>query len=420
MIEAIQHSDLTHANGTLNIDRIREDFPILHQELNGKPLVYFDNAATTQKPIQVIETLTNYYLNNNANIHRGIHTLAERATADFEATRDAVKEFINSAEREEIIFTKGTTDSINLVASTWGRTNIKEGDEIVLSSMEHHSNMVPWQMLAKEKKAVIKYLPMNDAGELIAESFDNIITSKTKILACVHVSNTLGTINPIKELIAKAHAVGAVTLIDGAQAASHLDVDVMDLNTDFYAFSGHKIYAPTGVGILYGKRTILEAMPPYQGGGEMISEVSYETCSYNELPYKFEAGTPNIADVVGLHTAIKYINALGKEAIRSYENELLEYAVIKLKQIEGLRLIGTAQHKVSVQSFVFADIHHQDLGIILDKEGVAIRTGHHCTQPLMSRLGVTGTSRASFAFYNTKEEINQFIAAIYKAITLFR
>jgi len=420
MIETIQHTDLTHPNGTLNIERIREDFPILHQELNGKPLVYFDNAATTQKPIQVIETLTDYYLNNNANIHRGIHTLAERATADFEATRDAVKEFIHAVEREEIIFTKGTTDSINLVAATWGRANINEGDEIVLSAMEHHSNMVPWQMLAKEKKAIIKYLPINDAGELLPETFDAIITKKTKLLACVHVSNTLGTINPIKELIAKAHSVGAVTLIDGAQAASHLDLDVIDLDTDFYVLSGHKIYAPTGVGVLYGKRAVLEAMPPYQGGGEMIAEVTYEGFTTNELPYKFEAGTPNIADVVGLHTAIRYITVLGKEAIRTYENELLEYAVFHLKQIEGLRLIGTAKHKVSVQSFVFTDIHHQDLGIILDKEGVAVRTGHHCTQPLMNRLGVTGTSRASFAFYNTKAEIDQMIAAIHKAIKLFR
>ena len=420
MIETIQHTDLTHPNGTLNIERIREDFPILHQELNGKPLVYFDNAATTQKPIQVIETLTDYYLNNNANIHRGIHTLAERATADFEATRDAVKEFIHAAEREEIIFTKGTTDGINLVAATWGKANINEGDEIVLSAMEHHSNMVPWQMLAKEKKAIIKYLPINDAGELLPEAFDSIITKKTKLLACVHVSNTLGTINPIKELITKAHAVGAVTLIDGAQAASHLDIDVIDLDTDFYVLSGHKIYAPTGVGVLYGKHAVLEAMPPYQGGGEMIAEVTYEGFTTNELPYKFEAGTPNIADVVGLHTAIRYITVLGKEAIRVYENELLEYAVLHLKQIEGLRLIGTAKHKVSVQSFVFSDIHHQDLGIILDKEGIAVRTGHHCTQPLMNRLGVTGTSRASFAFYNTKAEIDQMIAAIHKAIKLFR
>lgn len=419
MIDTI-NTDLITADGKLNIDRIREDFPILYQEVNGKPLVYFDNAATTQKPIQVVEALTAYYLNDNANIHRGIHTLAERATAAFEETRNAIQSFINAREREEIIFTKGTTDGINLVAATWGRMNIKEGDEIVVSAMEHHSNMVPWHMLAQQAKAVVKILPMNDAGELLTEAFDTVITNKTKLVACVHVSNTLGTINPIKHIIQKAHAVGAVVLIDGAQAVSHLDIDVQDLDADFYAFSAHKLYGPTGVGVLYGKRSLLEAMPPYQGGGEMISEVTYESCTYNEIPYKFEAGTPNIADVVALKEAITYINSVGKEAIRNYENELLEYAVSKFKHIEGLRLIGTAKEKVAVQSFVFADIHHQDLGIILDKEGVAIRTGHHCTQPLMGRLGVSGTSRASFAFYNTKEEIDQLIAAIHKAIKLFR
>jgi cysteine desulfurase / selenocysteine lyase len=419
MINTI-NKDLFNSDGTLNIERIREDFPILHQDVNGKPLVYFDNAATTQKPIQVVESLTAYYLNDNANIHRGIHTLAERATADYEATRNTVKTFINANEREEIIFTRGTTEGINLVAATWGNMNIKEGDEIVVSAMEHHSNMVPWHMLAQRTKAVVKILPMNDAGELLTEAFDTIITSKTKLVACVHVSNALGTINPIKQLIAKAHAVGAIALIDGAQAISHLDVDVQDLDADFYAFSAHKLYGPTGVGILYGKRVLLEAMPPYQGGGEMISEVTYEGCTYNELPYKFEAGTPNIADVVAFKTSIEYINSIGKKVIRDYENELLSYAVTQLQKIEGIRLIGTAKEKVSVQSFVFSDIHHQDLAIILDKEGVAIRTGHHCTQPLMGRLGLTGTSRASFAFYNTKEEIDQFIAGIYKAIKLFR
>ncbi len=414
------NKDLFNSDGTLNIERIREDFPILHQDVNGKPLVYFDNAATTQKPVQVVEALTAYYLNDNANIHRGIHTLAERATADYEATRDTVKTFINANEREEIIFTRGTTEGINLVAATWGNMNIKEGDEIVVSAMEHHSNMVPWHMLAQRTKAVVKILPMNDAGELLTEAFDTIITSKTKLLACVHVSNALGSINPIKQLIAKAHAVGAIALIDGAQAVSHLDIDVQDLDADFYAFSAHKLYGPTGVGILYGKRALLEAMPPYQGGGEMISEVTYEGCTYNELPYKFEAGTPNIADVVAFKTSFDYIATIGKKAIRDYEHELLTYAVSQLEKIEGIRLIGTAKEKVSVQSFVFADIHHQDLAIILDKEGVAIRTGHHCTQPLMGRLGLTGTSRASFAFYNTKGEIDQFIAGIYKAIKLFR
>jgi cysteine desulfurase/selenocysteine lyase len=413
-------SDLVLQDGKLNIDRIREDFPILHQEVNGKPLVYFDNAATTQKPIQVVESLTNYYLNNNANIHRGIHTLAERATADFEATRDSVQQFLNATEREEIIFTRGTTESINLVAATWGNINIKEGDEIVVSAMEHHSNMVPWHMLAQRKKAILKIIPMNDAGELQLENISDFITSKTKLVACVHVSNTLGTINPVKEIIQAAHAVGAVTLIDGAQAVSHLDIDVQDLDTDFYAFSGHKLYGPTGVGVLYGKRNLLEAMPPYQGGGEMISEVTYQGCTYNELPYKFEAGTPNIADVIALKTAIDYVTLLTKKAIRDHENELLAYGKERMQSLEKIQFIGTAKQKVSVISFVFPDIHHQDLGILLDKSGVAIRTGHHCTQPLMGRLGISGTSRASFAVYNTKEEIDTFIRAIEKAIRLFR
>ncbi|MFN8416141.1 MAG: cysteine desulfurase [Cytophagaceae bacterium] len=413
-------SDLVLQDGKLNIERIREDFPILHQEVNGKPLVYFDNAATTQKPIQVVESLTNYYLNNNANIHRGIHTLAERATADFEATRDSVQQFLNSAEREEIIFTRGTTESINLVAATWGNMNIKEGDEIVVSAMEHHSNMVPWHMLAQRKKAIVKIIPMNDASELQLDKLSDIITSKTKLVACVHVSNTLGSINPVKDIIKAAHAVGAVTLIDGAQAVSHLDIDVQDLDADFYAFSGHKLYGPTGVGVLYGKRAILEAMPPYQGGGEMISEVTYQGCTYNELPYKFEAGTPNIADVIALKTAIDYVNLLTKKAIREHENDLLVYGRERMESLEKIQFIGTAKNKVSVISFVFPDIHHQDLGIILDKSGVAIRTGHHCTQPLMGRFGISGTSRASFAVYNTKEEIDSFIRAIEKAIRLFR
>lgn len=413
-------SDLVLQDGKLNIDRIREDFPILHQEVNGKPLVYFDNAATTQKPIQVVESLTNYYLNNNANIHRGIHTLAERATADFEATRDCVQSFLNASEREEIIFTRGTTESINLVAATWGNVNLKEGDEIVVSAMEHHSNMVPWHMLAQRKKATVKIIPMNDAGELQLDKLSDIITSKTKLVACVHVSNTLGSINPVKEIIQAAHSVGAVTLIDGAQAVSHLDIDVQDLDADFYAFSGHKLYGPTGVGVLYGKRALLEAMPPYQGGGEMISEVTYQGCTYNELPYKFEAGTPNIADVIALKTAIDYVNLLTKKAIRDHENELLAYGRERMESLEKIQFIGTAKQKVSVISFVFPDIHHQDLGIILDKSGVAIRTGHHCTQPLMGRLGISGTSRASFAVYNTKEEIDSFIRAIEKAIRLFR
>ncbi|MDF2454566.1 MAG: cysteine desulfurase / L-selenocysteine selenide-lyase (L-alanine-forming) [Cytophagaceae bacterium] len=404
----------------LDIAEIRRQFPVLNQQVNDKPLVYLDNAATTQKPLAVIDALKNYYQKDNANIHRGIHTLAERATADFEKTRDAVKTFIGAEYREEIIFTKGTTEGINLVAQTWGRANLKEGDEILLSAMEHHSNMVPWQMIAHEKKALIKIIPINDAGELLMDEYEQLLNSRTKLVAVVHASNALGTINPIKQIVQLAHRHGAVVLIDGAQSTSHLDIAVSDWSADFFVFSGHKVYGPTGVGVLYGKRALLEAMPPYQGGGEMIGEVRYDGFTWNELPYKFEAGTPNIADVIALKAALDFIDVLGKQNIRSYENSLLQYAYSKLEHLEGLRFIGTAKEKVSIQSFVFNDIHHQDLGIILDKEGIAIRTGHHCTQPLMGRLAITGTSRASFAVYNTIEEIDRLEAGLKKAIKLFR
>lgn len=404
----------------LDIAEIRRQFPVLNQQVNDKPLVYFDNAATTQKPLAVIDALKNYYQKDNANIHRGIHTLAERATADFEKTRDAVKAFIGAEHREEIIFTKGTTEGINLVAQTWGRANLNEGDEILISGMEHHSNMVPWQMIAQEKKAIIKIIPINDAGELLMEEYEKLLTSRTKLVAVVHASNALGSINPVKQIIQLAHRSGAVVLIDGAQSTSHLDIAVSDWSADFFVFSGHKVYGPTGVGVLYGKRALLEAMPPYQGGGEMIGEVRYDGFTWNELPYKFEAGTPNIADVIALKAALDFIDLLGKQNIRNYENSLLQYAYSKLEQLEGLRFIGTAKEKVSIQSFVFNDIHHQDLGIILDKEGIAIRTGHHCTQPLMGRLCITGTSRASFAVYNTIEEIDRLDAGLKKAIKLFR
>jgi cysteine desulfurase / selenocysteine lyase len=404
----------------LDTAAIRRQFPILNQQVNDKPLIYFDNAATTQKPLVVIDAIKQYYQKDNANIHRGVHTLAERATADFEKTRDAVKAFIGATHREEIIFTKGTTDSINLVAQTWGKANLKEGDEILLSAMEHHSNMVPWQMIAQEKKAIIRIIPINDAGELLMEEYERLLNSRTKLVAVVHVSNTLGTVNPIKHIIQLAHRHGALVLIDGAQSASHLDITVSDWSADFFVFSGHKVYGPTGVGILYGKRDLLEAMPPYQGGGEMIGEVRYDGFTWNELPYKFEAGTPNIADVIALKAALDFISILGKEHIRKYENHLLQYACTKLESLEGIRFIGTAKEKVSILSFVFNDIHHQDLGIILDKEGIAIRTGHHCTQPLMGRLKLSGTSRASFAVYNTIEEIDRLEAGLKKAIKLFR
>ncbi|MBC7486405.1 MAG: cysteine desulfurase [Cytophagaceae bacterium] len=404
----------------LDIAEIRRQFPVLHQQVNDKPLVYLDNAATTQKPLAVIDAIKNYYQKDNANIHRGIHTLAERATADFEKTRDAVKAFIGAEHREEIIFTKGTTEGINLVAQTWGRAYLKEGDEILISGMEHHSNMVPWQMIAQEKKAIIKIIPINDAGELLMDEYEKLLNSRTKLVAVVHASNTLGSINPVKQIIQLAHRHGAIVLIDGAQSTSHLDITVSDWSADFFVFSGHKVYGPTGVGILYGKRALLEAMPPYQGGGEMIGEVRYDGFTWNELPYKFEAGTPNIADVIALKSALDFISVLGKQNIRTYENSLLQYACAKLKSLEGIRFIGTANDKVSILSFVFNDIHHQDLGIILDKEGIAIRTGHHCTQPLMGRLRITGTSRASFAVYNTMEEIDRLEAGLKKAIKLFR
>lgn len=398
----------------LDIQRIRNDFPILDQQINGKPLVYFDNAATTQKPKQVIEALSGYYEGYNANIHRGIHHLAEKATAAFEDSRKAIKSFLNASSDEEIIFTYGTTDGINLVAQTYGRAFLKEGDEIIITTMEHHSNIVPWQMLCEEKGCVLKVIPITDSGEIIFEEYQKLLSEKTKFVSVVHVSNALGTINPVKEIIEEAHKVGAKVLIDGAQASSHLAIDVQALDVDFYVFSAHKLYGPTGMGALYGKKEILNAMPPYRGGGEMIKEVSFEKTTYNELPYKFEAGTPNIADVIAVKSAIDYINYWGKENIAAYEDELLKYGTEKLSEIEGLKIIGQAKEKVSVISFIIEGIHPQDIGVILDQQGIAVRTGHHCTQPLMKRLGIVGTSRASFSMYNTKEEIDSLVAGIQK------
>jgi cysteine desulfurase / selenocysteine lyase len=398
----------------LNINKIRQDFPILDEVINGKQLVYFDNAATTQKPIQVLDALANYYGHYNANIHRGIHHLAEKATSAFEASRKAIQAFMNAKLTEEIIFTYGTTDGINLVAQTYGRRFLKEGDEIIISTLEHHSNIVPWQMLCEEKGCVLKIIPINDAGELLMDEYEKLLTERTKFVSVVHVSNALGTINPVKEIIQKAHAVGAKVLIDGAQASSHLTIDVQDLDVDFYVMSAHKLYGPTGMGALYGKKALLDAMPPYRGGGEMIKEVTFEKTTYNELPYKFEAGTPNIADVVAVKNALDYIADLGKENIASYENELLKYGTAALQEIEGLKIIGQAKEKVSVISFVLDGIHPQDVGVILDQQGIAVRTGHHCTQPLMKRLGLAGTSRASFAVYNTTEEIDRLVNGIRK------
>lgn len=391
----------------INVASIREEFPILHQKINGKPLVYFDNAATTQKPQSVINVLNNYYEEINANIHRGIHTLAERATSAFEETRKTAQRFINSKESEEIIFTKGTTEGINLVASSYGRANLKPGDEVIISTMEHHSNIVPWQMICEEKGALLKIIPINEAGEIIFEEYEKLLSNKTKIVAVVHVSNSLGTINPVKKIIERAHSVGAVVLIDGAQAASHLDIDVQDLDCDFYAMSGHKVYGPTGCGILYGKRALLEAMPPYQGGGEMIKDVSFAKTTYNDLPYKFEAGTPNIADVVALKHALIFVDRIGKINIRAHENELLSHAYSTFININGFKPIGMARNKVSVVSFIMEGTHHFDIGMMLDARGIAIRTGHHCTQPLMDWYKIEGTARASFAVYNTKQEVEQ-------------
>ncbi len=404
----------------LDIQKIREEFPILHQEVNGKPLIYFDNAATNQKPQRVIDALVHHYQKDNANIHRGIHTLAERSTSAFEATRKAVQEFINANEAEEIIFTKGTSESINLVASSFGRKFLNDGDEVLISAMEHHSNIVPWQMICEERGATLKVMPINRKGDIILEEVDALLSEKTKLVAFNHASNSLGTVNPVKELIGKAKAVGAKVLVDGAQATSHLTVDVQALGVDFYAFSAHKMYGPTGLGVLYGKRDILEKMPPYQGGGEMIKDVSFGKTTYNDIPYKFEAGTPDIGNVIAFKAAIEFVNELGKENIAAYEHQLLTHATAELEKIEGVRIIGTAKEKVSVVSFEVEGIHHFDLGMWLDAKGVAVRTGHHCTQPLMDFYCIEGTARASFSVYNTIEEIDAFVIALKDTISKFK
>ena len=399
-----------------DVQAVRNQFPILSRTVKDKALVYFDNAATAQKPQAVIDALVHYYSMNNANVHRGIHSLAEEATADMEATRDALASFINAASREEIIFTKGTTESINLVAYTWGFANIKEGDEIVVSGMEHHSNMVPWQIVCNRIGATLKIIPVNDQGEIIFEDYEKLLSPKTKLVSIVHASNSIGTINPVADIIAAAKKVGAVTLIDGAQSTVHLNIDVQSLDCDFFACSSHKLYGPTGVGILYGKKELLEAMPPFNGGGEMISEVTYDNFKVNQLPYKFEAGTPNIADIVAFKAAIDFINNVGKSAIHQWETHLLQHATKQLQQIPKVRLIGTAHQKVAVNSFIIEGIHPQDIGILLDNKGIAVRTGNHCTEPLMNHFKIPGTIRASYAMYNTIEEIDYFITSLQKAI----
>ena len=405
---------------SINIEAIRNDFPILKREVNGKPLVYFDNGATSQKPQIVIDTISYYYSFENSNIHRGIHTLSQEATNSYESAREKIKTFVNAKHSHEIIFTSGTTSSINIVASSFGKKYLKKGDEIIISTMEHHSNIVPWQMICEEAAAVLKVIPINDKGEIIIEEFNKLLTSKTKLVAVSHVSNTLGTINPIKEIITKAHSFNIPVLIDGAQAVPHTKVDVQELDCEFYAFSGHKMFGPTGVGILYGKESWLNDLPPYQGGGDMIKTVTFEKTTYNELPHKFEAGTPNIVGGIGLGIAVDYINSIGIDKIEAYEHELLVYATEQINQIEGVRIIGEAKNKASVLSFVVDGTHPTDIGLILDKLGIAIRTGHHCTEPLMNRLNVPGTARASFAFYNTFEEIDIFIAALKRAVKMLK
>ncbi|MDF2382589.1 cysteine desulfurase [Nostoc ellipsosporum NOK] len=403
---------------SLDITAIRQQFPVLQREVKGHPLVYLDNAATSQKPKVVIDALVDYYSGYNANIHRGIHTLAEEATAAFEATRDTVAHFINAATREQIIFTRGTTESINLVAQTWGRQHVNKGDEIIISGMEHHSNIVPWQLLCLEKEAVLKVIPVLDNGELDIEAYKSLLSPRTKIVSVVHVSNALGTVNPVKEIIDAAHQHGAVVMIDGAQSSVHLDIDVQALDCDFFAMSAHKVYGPTGIGVLYGKKELLDEMPVFQGGGEMIKEVSFEGTTFNELPYKYEAGTPNIADTVAFKAALDFVEATGKDRMRRHEDQLLAYATDQLQQLPGLRIIGQAADKISLVSFVIDGIHPQDIGILLDTQGIAVRTGHHCAQPLMHRFGIPGTVRASFAVYNTMEELDRLIAGLQRAIKL--
>lgn len=401
------------------VREIREEFPALRQQVYGKNLIYFDNGATSQKPQVVLDAINKYYSKDNANIHRGVHYMSQRATAEFEEARKIIQRYIKARKSEEVIFTKGTTDSINLVAFSFGEL-LKEGDEILITAMEHHSNIVPWQMLCERKNLKLRVAPINKKGELIMEEFDKLLNERTKLVSIIHISNTLGTINPVKEIVQKVHAVGAKILVDGAQSIQHMPIDVKDLDCDFFVFSGHKVFGPTGIGVLYGKEDLLDKMPPYQGGGDMISKVTFERTTYNELPFKFEAGTPHIAGGICLGEAIKFLSQLDIDAIQRHEKELAEYAQDMLDTFEGMRIIGEAKHKTSVVSFVVDGIHPFDLGTLLDKQGIAVRTGHHCTQPLMDFFGVPGTVRASFAFYNTRQEIDTFIAAVEKSIGMLR
>ena len=404
---------------TLDINKLRQDFPILSEKIYGKPLVYFDNAATTQTPTQVTDIMVEYYNKYNSNIHRGIHYLSNKSTEGAENARLKVQKFINAAHSHEVIFTSGATESVNLVANSFGECYISEGDEVIVSEMEHHSNIVPWQMLCQRKKATLKVLPFNDNGELMIEKLEDLITDRTKILAVNHISNSLGTINPIKGIIDFAHSKNVPVLIDAAQSVQHKKIDVQALDADFLVFSGHKLYGPTGIGVLYGKEKFLNEMPPWQGGGEMIQEVTFEKTTYNELPFKFEAGTPNYIDAIGLGAAIDYVEAIGLDSIDAYEQELLAYATEKFNAIPGMRIYGTAKNKTSVISFLVEGIHFYDMGMLLDQMGIAVRTGTHCTEPVMQHFGIDGTVRASFAFYNTKEEIDALLAGIEKVCKMF-
>lgn len=415
---SVPHSPASDPH-SYNVERIRADFPILHQNVHGHPLVYLDNAATTQKPRQVIDAITHYYEHDNANIHRGVHALSQRATDEYELARRTAQEFVGAEDCREIIFVRSTTEAINLVAQTYGRQNLKPGDGVLITAMEHHSNIVPWQMICEEKHAKLRVAPINEAGELVLDEFEKLLTSKTKLVAIAHLSNALGTINPVRQIVEMAHAKGIPVMVDGAQAAPRLPVNVRELDCDFYAFSGHKIYGPTGIGVLYGKLALLEAMPPYQGGGDMISSVAFERTVYNKVPHKFEAGTPDISGPIGLKAALDYVTRLRIENIERHENELLEYATKRVSALPGIKLIGTAKNKAGVLSFVMEGVHPHDIGTILDQEGIAIRTGHHCAQPVMERYGIPATARASFGLYNTKEEIDVLVSGIKKVQEVF-
>jgi cysteine desulfurase / selenocysteine lyase len=406
-------------SATLDVERIRLDFPILHQQVHGKPLVYLDNAATAQKPRIVLDTLRRYYMADNANVHRAVHLLSSRATTAYESARVKAQRFLGAADEREIVFVRGTTEAINLVAYSFGKRFIKPGDEILITAMEHHSNIVPWQMVCEDRGAILRVAPINEAGEMVMPEFEKLINERTRLVALCHISNALGTVNPIDKIIALAHARNIPVLVDGAQSAPHMAINVQEMDCDFYAFSGHKLYGPTGIGVLYGKASLLEVMPPYQGGGDMISSVTFEKTHYNKLPYKFEAGTPDIAGVIGLGAAIDYITEIGLQNIASYEHELLTYATERVSSIPGIRIVGTASDKASVLSFVMEGIHPHDIGTVLDQEGIAVRAGHHCAQPVMDRYAIPATTRASFAFYNTRAEVDALAAGLERVREVF-